>query len=933
MYARATVTASFLLVTFAGAAQAQSGPEALAAAITKRQPDAVAALIAQGADVNAAYEGMTPLYRAAMVRPPQPGIVQLLLTRGADVTALSDDRELPLRVAHAFGNSRGIYETYEALMARSSGPAARTAERLSPLHVASSPEVIRLLLERGARVDARDVAGNTPLFWAAVRYDQNAADALLQHGADINARNSGGLTPLDAVTPFQRSMLEAHLRARGARPGAGLASTDLSDVDLRRRLEAARSPLTAFVISRRNDEEALRKIVAWQDTRLLHAYVSGAYTDGSKFRMSREKLELLYPTLKQSWPSDHAKEGAVRLISGSGLPAIEQTLLEVLPFVPERSQREIEERLAERRFEPAVSYIAERLSDPDSTRCTNLARIGSTAAAAEMVRCLARLTELRRGGHDEVLYALSKHGGIPEVDFVALRKALPPAMNEKTTARYFELVGLYQPASEVPLLLAAMRDNPPASWIGSAARGALARFRSEEVQKQVLAELGQLAAAGKIDPASRQFVVQGYAESNRLPTQHQAAIQGHTANHFARDREQLDRVKRSAEVYRETQPDRYAQEYDAYLTQVATLAEKYRSDVYFDGLRAEVEQGYRMLGDFTRFKLRHPSQAVDYYTKAAALSAAKRGYGYLSDLVAGDLFQFDLKDRGKALAAYRRAAERLRASPTGRNDWLAGALAHEISYLEGGKPFTGPIGAAELQQFLATVLLAANGAFGDPGIGIVLLQRSSISPAERKEFEQRLEQLTPSHLNFLKVVPLLSLVSAEPTVSRFLKKHDPGGYWSASLALIVLHPELLKEAGTAALFPGITADAPLVASAKKLVKERGVSLGAGVRAPDARRSTPERTWRLLMDSLRSGDTDTALACFTPAMQSKLEPLFRSMAPSAMQEMADSFTSFSLQAGSSEVREAFLTRRAGNQPQQAGFAYFVRHAGEWKIDQM
>jgi hypothetical protein len=933
MHSRATVTAAFWLLIFAGAAQAQSGPEALAAAIGKRQPGAVVALIAQGVDVNATHEGMTPLYRAAQ-GPEHPEIVQLLIARGAQVGARSSDRGLPLRVAHAFGNAQGIFETVEALMARSSGPAGRTAEGLSPLHVASSPQLIKALIERAARVDARDVAGNTPLFWAAMRYNQAAAEVLLQHGADINARNAGGLTPLDAAAAMRHSMLETYLRARGAKSGAGLASPELSEADLRGRLETARSPLTAMVLGRRSDEAALRKIVEWRDTGLLEAYVPGPYSvNGGKFRMSPEKLALLQPTLRQSWPSERAKDNVVLQISRSGLPGIEQPLLDALASVPERSRREIEEQLAERRFEPIVPYIAERLSDPDATRCTNLARIGSIAAAAQMVRCLARLTELRRGGHDDVLYALAKHGGIPEVDFAALRKALPPVMNEKTTVRYFELVGLHQPASEVPLLIAAMRDNAPASWVGGAARGALAQFRSEEVQKQVAAELGQLVAAGKIDQASSQYVLGRYAEFRRLPANYKAAIEGQAGNRFARDKEQLDRVKRSAELYRETQPERYVQEYDAYLAQVAALAEKYRSDVYFDGLRSDVEQGYRMLGDFSRFKLGRPSQAIDYYTKAAGLSAATRGHEYVTDLLAGDLFQFDLKDRSKALAAYRRAAERLRASGPGRNDWLAGALAHEIGYLEHGKPFSGSMGAADVEQFFGMVFLAAAGAFGDPGIGPASLQAQSVATAERKALEQRLEQLAPSHLNFLKAVPLLSLVSSEQTVSRFFQKHDPGGYWSASLALGVLHPELLGERGAAAFLPGLSADpakaAALTAAARKLAKERGV----GLRPPNARRATPEGTWQLMLDALRSGDAETALGCFTPAMRSKFEPLFTTMSSSAMREMADSFTSFSLQAGDNQVREAVLTRRIANQPQQAGFAYFVRHAGEWKIDQM
>jgi len=57
-----------------------------------------------------------------------------------------------------------------------------------------------------------------------------------------------------------------------------------------------------------------------------------------------------------------------------------------------------------------------------------------------------------------------------------------------------------------------------------------------------------------------------------------------------------------------------------------------------------------------------------------------------------------------------------------------------------------------------------------------------------------------------------------------------------------------------------------------------------------------------------------------------------MAPAAMREMADSFTAFALQEGDGEMREAVLARKVGEKT-TVGFAYFVRHAGEWKIDQM
>jgi len=56
----------------------------------------------------------------------------------------------------------------------------------------------KLLVERGANVNARDEHGNTPLFGAAW-YSLEAAQYLLAHGAEINVRNNNNQTILDAL--------------------------------------------------------------------------------------------------------------------------------------------------------------------------------------------------------------------------------------------------------------------------------------------------------------------------------------------------------------------------------------------------------------------------------------------------------------------------------------------------------------------------------------------------------------------------------------------------------------------------------------------------------------------------------------------------------------------------------------------------------------
>jgi ankyrin repeat protein len=82
----------------------------------------------------------------------------------------------------------------------------------TPLHDAAysnSIEVIRLLLEAGAVVDAHANSGATPLCFAAQEDAAEAATLLLRHGADLSKRcepclllNSNASSPLSGYTPL-----------------------------------------------------------------------------------------------------------------------------------------------------------------------------------------------------------------------------------------------------------------------------------------------------------------------------------------------------------------------------------------------------------------------------------------------------------------------------------------------------------------------------------------------------------------------------------------------------------------------------------------------------------------------------------------------------------------------------------------------------------
>ncbi|MDR0719617.1 MAG: ankyrin repeat domain-containing protein, partial [Treponema sp.] len=189
--------------------------------------EALELFLSKGANINLRDEhGDSPLHVVIMLNRPQE-IIQLLLARGSDVSIRNAEGKTALYLAIEEEEARYVpllimYKS-DIFAADNAGitPFERSLINESPilyslitsesvfqndsqgntmLHIAiknrASIEVINYIIDREARVNARNKEGDTPLLLAVRLNEQVSGELLLSKDADIFASNSAGESPL-----------------------------------------------------------------------------------------------------------------------------------------------------------------------------------------------------------------------------------------------------------------------------------------------------------------------------------------------------------------------------------------------------------------------------------------------------------------------------------------------------------------------------------------------------------------------------------------------------------------------------------------------------------------------------------------------------------------------------------------------------------------
>jgi len=401
----------------------------------------------------------------------------------------------------------------------------------------------------------------------------------------------------------------------------------------------------------------------------------------------------------------------------------------------------------------------------------------------------------------------------------------------------------------------------------------------------------------------------------------------------------LQRELRSLIPLRQTDPKRYVEQAVKIVDALEAVADQHKDASYSGGVRYDVLTERSVIAPLQRFVLRQPLKAIETNKKIFAAQLARREMrDFRAAIQIAEIYQYELGDKVRALEYYQKARDAVvpedwpggLRDPEGIATWFKdGLIGKQIDLLTSGRVFSGAVTRRDVEgvDFPLTM----------DGMGFLLLIAPSVDVSAARADPNVLAKLQRMPVSYLTVMATILDMNGATDAAvpvGFLKRSDPAHYVSACVLGIL---EAIENRSRGQEVQGSARRKNESRMLHQVIAQFGKANKIAVHTePDLRRATPQATWELFIASLKSGDRDTALACFTGPLRTSLNELFRKSSNAELRNLANEFGHLQPPAAgasnSDEIQEFGITRKRP-QGDQAALVEFVLASGEWVVQSM
>jgi hypothetical protein len=520
----------------------------------------------------------------------------------------------------------------------------------------------------------------------------------------------------------------------------------------------------------------------------------------------RHQTQVLFDLLLAEWRSGKIRSSTYPMRDSAlrtDAPGVEPRLLEWIASdrpPPTEDLKAIISFLGTRQYAPAVPVLR---------------RLGPEASQVEIaVSCTAAL--LKIATPESIIAALDRLGQMRAMDTPRAREAreyflvnfvnLPPTVPlpyerflaaEPDAARRYAPVwlGKRKDLAALPDTLALLADT---RFLG--ALDAIVASDSPAAWQRARAEIESLQKEGRVSDAQYRQIRTVLDDKIADPEKHFAQVRREKRDReYEQRRAPIARAKNEAYRLKESDPSAYFAAMLKQARSLEALAIEYddKPRVPGGGVPGDLEREFTELGDFARFRLRRPREALELY------AAAERWGGQLGAFARADTLQFDLKDRAGALAIWKGFLARFNVphatDPQTEEfeKWVRRWLEAQVAWLANGRRFSGAIDEVDMVgPQLAMMFWGAGG--GEEPDELRAVRRLMLPVVRRtdppgtvdpKELARLVAALPPSGFILMRSAGWLPWMPDAASILAFLERNDPAGYVSAAIFAAVARDE------------------------------------------------------------------------------------------------------------------------------------------------